>query len=71
MTGGQPLAALGVALLVVFIVCAVFAPWLAPYDPARLDLTGRLMGPSWAHWFGTDELGRDIFRGRCLGQGFR
>jgi peptide/nickel transport system permease protein len=56
----QPLAALGLALLVLFAVCAIFAPWLAPYDPAQLDLTGRLMGPSAAHWFGTDELGRDI-----------
>ncbi len=56
----QPLAAVGLALLVVFAVCAVFAPWLAPQDPAQLDLTGRLMGPSWSHWFGTDELGRDI-----------
>jgi peptide/nickel transport system permease protein len=56
----QPLAALGVLLLVAFVVCAVFAPWLAPQDPAQLDLTGRLVGPSGAHWFGTDELGRDI-----------
>lgn len=56
----QPLAALGIVLLVLFLVCAVFAPWLAPYDPAQLDLTGRLMPPSAAHWFGTDELGRDI-----------
>jgi len=56
----QPLAAIGIALLLIFVVCAVFAPWLAPQDPAQLDLTGRLMGPSAAHWFGTDELGRDI-----------
>ena len=56
----QPLAAVGVVLLIAFTICAVFAPWLAPQDPAQLDLTGRLMGPSWAHWFGTDELGRDI-----------
>jgi peptide/nickel transport system permease protein len=63
----QPLAALGFALLVVFIVCAVFAPWLAPYDPARLDLTGRLAGPSWAHWFGTDDLGRDILSRTLFG----
>src|ERR1700743_3322332 len=56
----QPLAAMGLALLLVFTICAVFAPWLAPQDPAQLDLTGRLMGPSWTHWFGTDELGRDI-----------
>ncbi len=56
----QPLAALGIVLLVLFLICALFAPWLAPYDPAQLDLTGRLVGPSGAHWFGTDELGRDI-----------
>lgn len=56
----QPLAALGLVLLVLFVVCAMFAPWLAPQDPAQLDLTGRLMSPSAAHWFGTDELGRDI-----------
>jgi peptide/nickel transport system permease protein len=56
----QPLAAIGIGLLVIFVVCAVFAPWLTPQDPARLDLTGRLMGPSAVHWFGTDELGRDI-----------
>ena len=63
----QPLAALGVALLVLFAVCALFAPWLAPQDPAQLDLTGRLMGPSWAHWFGTDELGRDILSRTLFG----
>src|ERR1700729_496150 len=63
----QPLAAVGVALLVLFVMCAVFAPWLAPQDPAQLDLTGRLMGPSWAHWFGTDELGRDILSRTLFG----
>jgi peptide/nickel transport system permease protein len=56
----QPLAAIGVILLLGFIACAVFAPWLAPQDPAQLDLPGRLISPSAAHWFGTDELGRDI-----------
>ncbi len=56
----QPLAALGIALLAVFCLCAVFAPWLAPQDPAQLDLHARLLGPSASHWFGTDELGRDI-----------
>ncbi len=63
----QPLAAIGVALLVVFTICAVFAPWLAPQDPAKLDLTGRLMGPSSGHWFGTDELGRDILSRTLFG----
>jgi peptide/nickel transport system permease protein len=63
----QPLAAAGVVLLVGFVVCAVFAPWLAPQDPAQLDLTGRLMRPSTAHWFGTDELGRDILSRTLFG----
>jgi peptide/nickel transport system permease protein len=56
----QPLAAIGLALLLLFLVCAVFAPWLTPQDPAQIALKSRLMGPSAAHWFGTDELGRDI-----------
>lgn len=56
----NPLAAAGVVLVVVFVLFAVFAPWIAPQDPARIDLAARLSGPSAAHWFGTDELGRDI-----------
>jgi peptide/nickel transport system permease protein len=60
MAKHQPLAALGIALLILFLICALFAPWLAPADPAALDLPSRLMGPSSVHWFGTDELGRDI-----------
>src|SRR6202789_459964 len=50
-----------------FVVCAVFAPWLAPQDPGKLDLTGRFMSPSAAHWFGTDELGRDILSRTLFG----
>jgi peptide/nickel transport system permease protein len=56
----NPLAAAGAVLVVVFVCCALFAPWLAPQDPAHIDLPTRLMSPSRAHWFGTDELGRDI-----------
>src|SRR5579872_6612630 len=54
------LAALGIALVIVFLIFALFAPWIAPRDPAQLDLATRLEAPSRAHWFGTDELGRDI-----------
>ena len=56
----QPLAALGVLLAVLFAVMALAAPWLAPANPAAIDLTHRLAAPSAAHWFGTDQLGRDI-----------
>jgi peptide/nickel transport system permease protein len=56
----QPLAAIGLAQLVVFALMAIFAPWLAPYNPTALNLLHRLAPPSHAHWLGTDELGRDI-----------
>jgi peptide/nickel transport system permease protein len=60
VAGYNLLSTAGVALVVVFVACAIFAPWIAPYDPAHIDLPTRLMSPSPAHWFGTDELGRDI-----------
>ena len=63
----QPLAALGILLLAGFVLCAIFAPWLAPQDPARIDLTGRLLAPGHGHWFGTDELGRDILSRTLFG----
>jgi len=56
----NPLAAVGSVLLLVFIGFALLAPWLAPCNPAAIDLAARLAKPSAAHWFGTDELGRDI-----------
>jgi peptide/nickel transport system permease protein len=56
----NPLAAAGMALVIVFVIFAVFAPWIAPQNPAAIDLPSRLSSPSHAHWFGTDELGRDI-----------
>jgi len=57
----NPLAALGMAILLVLVLCAAFAPWIAPYSPIGQDLPNRLLPPSAAHWMGTDELGRDIF----------
>jgi peptide/nickel transport system permease protein len=57
---GNPLAAMGVVLVAIFVICALFASWIAPQDPARIDLPTRLTGPSSTHWCGTDELGRDI-----------
>ena len=46
--------------MVLFAICAFGAPWLAPYNPAHINLLDRLASPSPQHWFGTDELGRDI-----------
>lgn len=50
----------GLAWLIVIVVCAIFAPLIAPYDPASQDSVP-FMEPSSAHWLGTDELGRDVF----------
>ena len=57
----QRLAFAGCLVLTLFLICAIFAPWLAPHDPTALNLSARLLSPSAAHWFGTDELGRDVF----------
>lgn len=54
------LATIGVVLVLVLVIFALFAPWIAPQDPAHIDLPTRLSRPSSAHWCGTDELGRDI-----------
>ncbi|TPM29759.1 ABC transporter permease [Mesorhizobium sp. B2-3-5] len=52
----------GVALILVagFLLTAIFAPWLAPYSPVKIDVLHKLQPPSADHWFGTDHLGRDL-----------
>ena len=54
------LALFGTAVLSIFILMAIFAPWIAPYDPLEQELTGKFRGPSSQHLMGQDELGRDI-----------
>lgn len=56
----NPLATIGIVSVAVFVIFALFAPLIAPWDPAQIDLPNRLSGPSALHWCGTDELGRDI-----------
>ena len=53
------MACLGIVIILCLV--ALFASWIAPYDPDAQVLTERLMPPSAQHWFGTDDLGRDIF----------
>jgi len=48
------------AVMAVLAGCALFAPWLAPYAPDRIDLPNRLAPIGWSHWLGTDHVGRDI-----------
>ena len=54
------LAACGLIVILLFCAMAVLAPWIAPYSPYEQDLYAVLSGPSAAHWFGTDNLGRDL-----------
>jgi peptide/nickel transport system permease protein len=56
----DPLGALGALLVVLFVLSAVLAPRIAPYDPNALDVPARLQGPSFDHLLGTDNLGRDV-----------
>lgn len=58
---GNLLGMIGLTIILIFIAIAIFAPLLATHDPAAQDLANRLAAPSAVHWFGTDELGRDIY----------
>lgn len=56
----QPLGIIGAVVLITVVLAAIFAPWIAPYPPNAVGF-GRLQPPSAANWFGTDQLGRDVF----------
>ena len=57
----NPLAMAGLIIVVLLILLAIFASLLATHNPDSQDLVNRLGKPSWEHWFGTDELGRDVY----------
>lgn len=57
----QPLVVLGTVVIVAMVLAAVAAPLLGTYDPLALNPVQRLKPPSEAHWFGTDQFGRDIY----------
>ena len=56
----NPAALLGFGLVGLFVIVAVFAPLIAPYDPIAVNVSDALEGPSPRHLFGTDDLGRDV-----------
>lgn len=56
----RPVGAAGVLVIVLIILCAVFAPEIAPYDPLKTHFSAQLSAPSAEHWFGTDAYGRDL-----------
>ncbi|WP_116135263.1 ABC transporter permease [Trinickia diaoshuihuensis] len=57
----SPSFVIGAAIVLVWVVCAIFGPWLVRLDPFASDPLNSLLPPSRAHWFGTDQLGRDVF----------
>src|ERR1700712_5183768 len=59
--GENRVTAFAFGLLVVIVFAALFGPYIVPYDPLASDTAAALKPPSAAHWFGTDQLGRDIF----------
>jgi nickel transport system permease protein len=58
---------LGCLMVGVLVLLAVLGPWLAPYDPALVDLSERLLPSSSRHWLGTDHLGRDVLSRLIVG----
>lgn len=55
----RPIAVAGLLLLLIVLLGAIFAPWIAPFDPDSMDPIIRLSPPGAVHWFGTDQFGRD------------
>ncbi len=63
----DPMGAIGLTFVVLLILSAVFAAWLAPYDPTAINVPAKLQPPSWDHWLGTDQLGRDVLSRALFG----
>lgn len=60
-------AMLGAGIVLFFVLVAILAPFISNYDPIKVSFTAIRKAPSLAHWFGTDELGRDIFSRMVFG----
>ncbi|WP_455180102.1 ABC transporter permease [Azospirillum melinis] len=58
---------LALSILALVVGSALLAPWIAPFDPNAMDLGNSLQPPSAEHWFGTDQLGRDVFSRAIVG----
>ncbi|WP_281016446.1 MULTISPECIES: ABC transporter permease [unclassified Minwuia] len=58
---GNPVTLLSFVMFAILIIAAVLGPLLVPYDPLASEAANALQPPSWEHWFGTDNLGRDVF----------
>ncbi len=56
----NPVTGLAFGLFILIVLCAILGPLIVPYDPQASDTVAAFEAPSWRHWFGTDQLGRDI-----------
>lgn len=63
----DPLGISGLILVILLVGSAIFAPWIVPYDPNKILVGQKLIGPSAEHWMGTDHLGRDVFSRVIMG----
>ncbi len=57
---GRRVVVFGTVIIGFLVLMAIIGPWIAPYDPIKINLRERLQDPSWQHWLGTDNYGRDI-----------
>ena len=63
----DPLGISGLILVILLVGSAIFAPWIVPYDPNKILVGQKLIGPTAEHWMGTDHLGRDVFSRVIMG----
>jgi peptide/nickel transport system permease protein len=63
----QPVGRIGLIIVIIFIVAAALAPWITPHSPYTINMDIRLQPPSFDHWLGTDDRGRDVFSRMLLG----
>lgn len=57
----SPLAVIGIVIVLMAVAIALTSQWITPYNPVGVELKSKLLPPSSQHWFGTDDMGRDVF----------
>lgn len=57
----NPVTMIAFGLLGMFLIMALLGPYIVPYNPMQSNTANAMQAPSWQHWFGTDNLGRDVF----------
>ena len=63
----SPLVAFSLVIVLLFFAVGITADYIVPYDPIKIDIRNKLSGPSWDHWLGTDQLGRDVLSRLIVG----